>query len=77
MSIYKNLRIIFVLGAVFGWGKNEFGQLGLNDNSNKFYPNQLKTLRSIKIKYITCGEDFSVFLTQVCFLFLFLSYFLI
>ena len=22
-------------GAVFGWGRNKFGQLGLNDNSGK------------------------------------------
>ncbi|KAK7873892.1 hypothetical protein R5R35_005749 [Gryllus longicercus] len=51
-------------GAVFGWGKNEYGQLGLNDNSNRVFPCQLKTLRSIKVKYITCGEDFSVFLTK-------------
>lgn len=28
-------------------------------------PVQLQTLRSIKVKYIAAGEDFSVFLTQV------------
>lgn len=53
------------LGAVYGWGKNVFGQLGLNDDSNKIYPSQLRTLRSISVKYIACGEDFSVFLTKV------------
>ncbi|XP_049804341.1 probable E3 ubiquitin-protein ligase HERC4 isoform X1 [Schistocerca nitens] len=51
-------------GAVYGWGKNVFGQLGLNDDINKLYPTQLKTLRSAKVKYIACGEDFSVFLTK-------------
>ncbi|XP_067008518.1 probable E3 ubiquitin-protein ligase HERC4 isoform X2 [Anabrus simplex] len=51
-------------GAVYGWGKNAFGQLGLNDNHNKVFPCQLKTLRSIRVKYISCGEDFSVFLTK-------------
>lgn len=43
-----------------------FGQLGLNSDVDHIYPCQLKTLRSIKVKYIVCGEDFSVFLTQVC-----------
>ncbi|XP_039277120.1 probable E3 ubiquitin-protein ligase HERC4 isoform X2 [Nilaparvata lugens] len=51
-------------GAVFGWGKNCFGQLGLNSDQNQSVPTNLKTLRSIRVKYIACGEDFSVFLTQ-------------
>ncbi|XP_054285164.1 probable E3 ubiquitin-protein ligase HERC4 isoform X2 [Macrosteles quadrilineatus] len=51
-------------GAVFGWGKNNSGQLGLNNEVDSFFPAQLKTLRSIRVKYIACGEDFSVFLTQ-------------
>lgn len=50
---------------MFGWGKNSFGQLGLNSEVDHIYPAQLKTLRSIRVKYIACGEDFSVFLTQV------------
>jgi len=51
-------------GAVYGWGKNKFGQLGLNSELDHVYPTQLKTIRTIKVKYISCGEDFSVFLTQ-------------
>ncbi|XP_075216704.1 HECT and RLD domain containing E3 ubiquitin ligase 4 isoform X2 [Lycorma delicatula] len=51
-------------GAVFGWGKNTFGQLGLNCELDQVFPCNLKTLRSIRVKYIACGEDFSVFLTQ-------------
>ncbi|PNF22147.1 putative E3 ubiquitin-protein ligase HERC4 [Cryptotermes secundus] len=51
-------------GAVYGWGKNCFGQLGLSDDTDRLFPCQLKTLRSIKVKYIACGEDFSVFLTK-------------
>ncbi|XP_065221289.1 probable E3 ubiquitin-protein ligase HERC4 isoform X2 [Planococcus citri] len=51
-------------GVVYGWGKNSFGQLGLNNLKNHNVPSQLRTLRSVKIKYISCGEDFSVFLTQ-------------
>lgn len=51
-------------GAVFGWGKNCKGQLGLNDEKMKVYPTQLKTLRSLGVRYISCGEEFSAFLTQ-------------
>uniref|UniRef100_A0A8B9KWM2 HECT and RLD domain containing E3 ubiquitin protein ligase 4 n=1 Tax=Astyanax mexicanus TaxID=7994 RepID=A0A8B9KWM2_ASTMX len=44
-------------GAVFGWGRNKFGQLGLNDNSDRCAPCLLKTLRSQRVVYICCGED--------------------
>ncbi|KAL0272513.1 UNVERIFIED_CONTAM: hypothetical protein PYX00_005450 [Menopon gallinae] len=50
-------------GAIYGWGKNDYGQLGLNDEVDRLYPTQLKTLRSIRVKYIACGEDFSAFLS--------------
>ncbi|XP_066150994.1 probable E3 ubiquitin-protein ligase HERC4 isoform X3 [Euwallacea fornicatus] len=50
-------------GAVYGWGKNTKGQLGLNDTQNKIYPTQLRTLRNLRVRYIACGEEFSVFLT--------------
>lgn len=51
-------------GAVFGWGKNTFGQLGVGDENPRFYPTQLKTLRSIGVRKVEAGEDFSVFLTS-------------
>lgn len=51
-------------GTVFGWGKNTSGQLGLNNEISQSFPCQLKTLRNVRVKYIACGEDFSVFLTQ-------------
>lgn len=50
-------------GGVFGWGQNTFGQLGVSDNQSRFYPAHLKTLRSIGVRHISAGEDFSVFLT--------------
>ncbi|KAJ0178719.1 hypothetical protein K1T71_005494 [Dendrolimus kikuchii] len=50
-------------GAVFGWGKNTNGQLGLQDRENKCYPAHLKSLRNVKICHVACGEDFTVFLT--------------
>ncbi|XP_053977184.1 probable E3 ubiquitin-protein ligase HERC4 isoform X1 [Hylaeus volcanicus] len=50
-------------GAIFGWGKNTFGQLGLNDTQNRNTPCQLQTLQNAKVCYAACGEEFSVFLT--------------
>ncbi|XP_076666112.1 HECT and RLD domain containing E3 ubiquitin ligase 4 isoform X2 [Andrena cerasifolii] len=50
-------------GTVFGWGKNTFGQLGLNDTQNRNLPCQLQTLENAKVCYAACGEEFSVFLT--------------
>lgn len=51
-------------GAVFGWGRNNCGQLGLNDCENRMYPTQLKTLRSLNVRYVSCGDEFSAFLTN-------------
>lgn len=50
-------------GGVYGWGKNTRGQLGVNDYDNKMYPTQLRTLRNIRVRFISCGEEFSMFLT--------------
>ncbi|MBN3324350.1 HERC4 ligase, partial [Atractosteus spatula] len=51
-------------GAVFGWGRNKFGQLGLNDENDKYVPVLLKSLRTQKIVYICCGEDHTAALTK-------------
>ncbi|XP_047510214.1 probable E3 ubiquitin-protein ligase HERC4 isoform X5 [Pieris napi] len=50
-------------GAVYGFGKNGHGQLGLQDKDNRCYPTHLKSLRNVKVCYISCGEDFTAFLT--------------
>ncbi|KAJ8417955.1 hypothetical protein AAFF_G00136640 [Aldrovandia affinis] len=51
-------------GAVFGWGRNKFGQLGLNDNNDRHFPVLLKSLRSQRVVYICCGEDHTAALTK-------------
>ncbi|XP_034946431.1 probable E3 ubiquitin-protein ligase HERC4 isoform X2 [Chelonus insularis] len=50
-------------GAIYVWGKNTFGQLGINSTQNLSYPFQLRTLRNSKVRHVSCGEDFSAFLT--------------
>lgn len=56
--------VISKYGTVFGFGKNDCGQLGIGDCIDRYYPFQLKTLRNINVCYIAAGDDFSVFLTK-------------
>lgn len=72
-NIYLNASILLYslfsrTGAIFAWGRNTFGQLGLNDTEQRNVPYQLRTLRNAKVCYAACGEEFSVFLTLVNFL---------
>lgn len=55
--------VISKSGVVFAWGRNTFGQLGLNDTQQRSVPCQLRTLRNAKVCFAACGEEFSVFLT--------------
>uniref|UniRef100_A0A3P9MXW6 HECT and RLD domain containing E3 ubiquitin protein ligase 4 n=1 Tax=Poecilia reticulata TaxID=8081 RepID=A0A3P9MXW6_POERE len=52
-------------GAVFGWGRNKFGQLGVNDTNDRCFPTLLKSLRSQRVIYVSCGEDHTAVLTKV------------
>ncbi|XP_076003795.1 putative E3 ubiquitin-protein ligase HERC3 isoform X2 [Genypterus blacodes] len=51
-------------GAVFGWGKNSAGQLGLNDKQDRAVPCHIKFLRSQKVVYISCGDEHTAALTK-------------
>ncbi|KAF5898051.1 putative E3 ubiquitin-protein ligase HERC3, partial [Clarias magur] len=51
-------------GAVFGWGRNGAGQLGLNDEQDRAVPCHIKFLRSQKVVYISCGEEHTAALTK-------------
>ncbi|MEE6461871.1 hypothetical protein FKM82_001435 [Ascaphus truei] len=51
-------------GAVFGWGKNSAGQLGLNDEQARESPCHVKPLRTQKVVYISCGEEHTAILTK-------------
>ncbi|XP_078576873.1 putative E3 ubiquitin-protein ligase HERC4 isoform X2 [Branchiostoma floridae x Branchiostoma japonicum] len=50
-------------GAVFGFGRNTFGQLGLGDTGDRKYPTHVKSLRSLKVTHISCGEEHTAVLT--------------
>ncbi|KAI0228426.1 putative E3 ubiquitin-protein ligase HERC4 [Lamellibrachia satsuma] len=53
-----------VSGALFGWGRNHFGQLGVGDEVEHLSPTLCETLRSHKVKYMTCGQCHSAVITE-------------
>ncbi|XP_041283148.1 probable E3 ubiquitin-protein ligase HERC4 isoform X1 [Pyrgilauda ruficollis] len=56
--------VLTLSGAIFGWGRNKFGQLGVNDDNDRYVPTLLKSLRSQKVVHICCGEDHTAALTK-------------
>ncbi|EPY82854.1 putative E3 ubiquitin-protein ligase HERC3 isoform 1 [Camelus ferus] len=52
-------------GAVFGWGMNNAGQLGLSDEEDRESPCHVKLLRTQKVVYISCGEEHTAVLTKL------------
>ncbi|KAM4572309.1 putative E3 ubiquitin-protein ligase HERC4 [Odontesthes bonariensis] len=53
-----------VSGGVFGWGKNDFGQLGLGDAKDRQTPTSIQSLNLKKTSYISCGKDHTAILTK-------------
>ena len=51
-------------GAVFSWGRNSHGQLGLSDHENRLLPNQIRSLRNQRVVHVACGENHTVCLTS-------------
>ncbi|XP_041115662.1 probable E3 ubiquitin-protein ligase HERC4 isoform X2 [Polyodon spathula] len=51
-------------GAVFGWGRNHAGQLGLGDITNRYQPAHVRALEFKKTGFIACGEEHTSILTK-------------
>ncbi|XP_038854961.1 probable E3 ubiquitin-protein ligase HERC3 [Salvelinus namaycush] len=51
-------------GAVFGWGKNTAGQLGLGDTTNRHAPAPVDCLNLKKTVWISCGGEHTAVLTK-------------
>nr|XP_029529416.1 probable E3 ubiquitin-protein ligase HERC3 isoform X1 [Oncorhynchus nerka] len=51
-------------GAVFGWGKNTAGQLGLGDTTNRRAPAPVDCLNLKKTVLISCGGEHTAILTK-------------
>uniref|UniRef100_A0A3B4XIH1 RCC1-like domain-containing protein n=1 Tax=Seriola lalandi dorsalis TaxID=1841481 RepID=A0A3B4XIH1_SERLL len=53
-----------VSGGVFGWGRNDRGQLGLGDTTGKKKQNTYIHVHVLKIIHISCGKDHTAVLTK-------------
>ncbi|XP_068168690.1 probable E3 ubiquitin-protein ligase HERC3 isoform X3 [Antennarius striatus] len=53
-----------VSGGVFGWGRNDCGQLGLGDRTDRHTPTSIHCLNKKKTVDVSCGNDHTVILTK-------------
>ncbi|KFV60447.1 E3 ISG15--protein ligase HERC5, partial [Tyto alba] len=51
-------------GAVYSWGKNDFGQLGLGDTEDRNCPSYVGALEHWKTVFISCGADHTAALSK-------------
>ncbi|NXU66060.1 HERC5 ligase, partial [Horornis vulcanius] len=51
-------------GAVYSWGKNSFGQLGLGDTKDRDWPTYVGALEHWKTVFISCGADHTAVLSK-------------
>ncbi|NWT80680.1 HERC5 ligase, partial [Lanius ludovicianus] len=51
-------------GAVYSWGKNSFGQLGLGDMKDRDCPSYVGALEHWKTVFISCGADHTAVLSK-------------
>ncbi|XP_041344149.1 E3 ISG15--protein ligase HERC5-like isoform X2 [Pyrgilauda ruficollis] len=51
-------------GAVYSWGKNSFGQLGLGDTKDRDCPTYVVALEHWKTVFISCGADHTAVLSK-------------
>ncbi|XP_074849736.1 E3 ISG15--protein ligase HERC5-like isoform X2 [Carettochelys insculpta] len=51
-------------GAVYSWGKNACGQLGVGDTEDRYYPSYIRALEHEKTVYISCGGEHTAVLSQ-------------
>ncbi|NXR11850.1 HERC5 ligase, partial [Semnornis frantzii] len=51
-------------GAVYSWGKNDFGQLGLGDTEDRHCPSYVAALEHWKTVFVSCGADHTAVLSK-------------
>ncbi|NXF11343.1 HERC5 ligase, partial [Smithornis capensis] len=51
-------------GAVYSWGKNNFGQLGLGDTEDRDCPSYVGALEHWKTVFISCGAEHTAVLSK-------------
>ncbi|XP_028264079.1 probable E3 ubiquitin-protein ligase HERC4 [Parambassis ranga] len=56
--------ILSVSGGVFGWGRNDHGQLGLGHTEDKLIPTCVHSLNMKQTIAVSCGKDHGAILTK-------------
>ncbi|NXO56996.1 HERC5 ligase, partial [Aramus guarauna] len=56
--------VVSLSGAVYSWGKNDFGQLGLGDTEDRDRPSYVGALEHWKAVFISCGADHTAVLSK-------------
>ncbi|NXW93456.1 HERC5 ligase, partial [Alopecoenas beccarii] len=56
--------VVSLSGAVYSWGKNDFGQLGLGDTRDRGCPLYVKALEHWKTVFVSCGADHTAVLSK-------------
>ena len=59
---YSHTLMLKQNGSLFGFGRNDFGQLGIGNNEHQNKP--ILILKDIQISQIHCGSNHSIFLKQ-------------
>ncbi|XP_023155082.1 probable E3 ubiquitin-protein ligase HERC4 [Amphiprion ocellaris] len=53
-----------VSGGLFSWGRNDCGQLGLGDSTDRSTPTSVQCLNMKKTVHVSCGKDHTAILTK-------------
>ena len=50
--------------ALYVWGSNAFGQIGLENNNQDYASEPIKLMLGLRIKEIACGGEHTIILTR-------------
>ncbi|XP_022074626.2 probable E3 ubiquitin-protein ligase HERC4 [Acanthochromis polyacanthus] len=56
--------VLSVSGGLFSWGRNDCGQLGLGDTTDRSTPTSVQCLNMKKTVHVSCGKDHTAILTK-------------
>ena len=64
---YQNLVKLYFIkeDKYYGFGNNQFGQLGLENFDDQNIPQEIKFLSNKNIIDIQCGDDFTIALSSI------------
>ena len=61
---YSHTAIITEDGNLYSFGSNDYGQLGLGDNTNRDRPILVTVPDGLKVKVVSCGGNYTMIITE-------------